>query len=73
MATKKTQDTGTVDAAEALLDDDATPADSDWADFSEEEFLKGEKGGKRDADDEDEEAEEDDDELDGFGFEDDEE
>jgi hypothetical protein len=62
------------DASEGVLDDDATPADSDWAQFDEEEFLKGSKGGgSRDADDEDEEKEEDDDELDGFGFEDEEE
>lgn len=56
-----------VDSAEGVLDDDAAPADSEWAKFDEEEFLKGEKGGKRDADDADEEKEEEDDELDGFG------
>jgi hypothetical protein len=59
-----------IDPAEAILDDDATPADAGWAPFSEEEFLKGEKGGKkRAADDAEEEKDEieDDDELDGFG------
>jgi hypothetical protein len=66
-----------VDPVEGLLDDDATPADAGWAAFSEEEFLKGEKGGKKRAADDldeekEEEASEDDDELDGFGIEDEE-
>jgi hypothetical protein len=60
-----------IDPSEAVLDDDATPADATWAGFSEEEFLKGEKGGKkRAADDHEEEKDEEDDEddLDGFGI-----
>ena len=62
-----------IDPAEAILDDDATPADAGWAPFSEEEFLKGvsldKAGKKRAADDAEEEKDEveDDDELDGFG------
>jgi hypothetical protein len=76
MATKKAKDTLSVDGAEGILDDDATPADSSWAPISEEEFLKGEKAGKkRAADDTDEEKdeEEDEDDLDGFGVDDEEE
>jgi hypothetical protein len=73
MAGKKTSDTS-VDVAEAILDDDATPASPEWASFNEDEFLKGEKGStKRDADDADEEDEEEDDDLDGFGVDDEEE
>lgn len=65
------------DSAEGILDDDATPADSEWAAFDEEDFLKGSKSGKkRAADDVDEEKEEEldeeEDDLDGFGIEDEE-
>lgn len=69
----KKQTSDTTDVSEAILDDDATPADNEWADFSEEEFLKGSKKKGRAADDDDEEEEEEDDELDGFTVDEDEE